>query len=80
MTTRDIQQVAGSLTEILDKLSPGEEVIVTRNDQPIATIRAAEPVQRKPRRAPQFGTMRGSILYIAPDFDEIPEGFEEYPP
>lgn len=76
MTTLDIQQVDGHLTEILDKLSPGEEVIVTRNDRPIATIHAIQ----KPRRVPKFGTMRGSILYIAPDFDEIPEGFEEYLP
>ncbi len=76
MTILDIQQVDGHLTDILDKLPPGEEVIVTRNDKPIATIH----VTPKPRQAPQFGTMRGSILYIAPDFDEIPEGFEEYLP
>ncbi|MSU77235.1 MAG: hypothetical protein EXS16_03965 [Gemmataceae bacterium] len=74
MTTLDIQQVDGHLTEILEKLPPGEKVIVIRDDQPVATIHAFP----KLRRAPRFGTMRGSILHIAPDFDAIPEGFEEY--
>ena len=49
--------------------------MLTRGDQPVATIKAAEP-----RRAPRFGTMKGTILYIAPDFDDIPEGFEDYLP
>jgi len=43
---------------------------------PVATIRAtAFPTPRKQR---QLGTLRGSVLYMAPDFDAIPEGFEEY--
>jgi hypothetical protein len=32
------------------------------------------------KECPQFGTMKGTILYMAPDFDHIPEGFEDYLP
>lgn len=26
----------------------------------------------------RLGTLKGSVLYMAPDFDAIPEGFEAY--
>ena len=75
MQTIEVEQAESRLAEIIEELSPGEEVVLTRGDKPVATIRATPET---PRKAPQFGTMRGSILYIAPDFDDIPEGFEDY--
>jgi len=77
MQTMPVEQAEGHLAEILEKLSPGEEVVLTRNEKPVATIRATPPA---PEDLPRFGTLRGSILYIAPDFDAIPEGFEDYLP
>jgi antitoxin (DNA-binding transcriptional repressor) of toxin-antitoxin stability system len=71
-----LHEAEGRLAEIIEKLSPGEEIMVTRDNKPVATIRAT-PACREP---PRFGTLRGSILYIAPDFDAIPEGFEDYLP
>jgi antitoxin (DNA-binding transcriptional repressor) of toxin-antitoxin stability system len=68
-----LEEAQGHLAEIIDKLSAGEEVVITRDDRPVATIRAtARP------EAPRFGTLKGTILHIAPDFDAIPEGFEDY--
>jgi antitoxin (DNA-binding transcriptional repressor) of toxin-antitoxin stability system len=76
MRTITLQEAQSRLTEIIEKLLPGEEVVITRDDKPVATIRATPPVaSRQPRR---LGTLRGSVLYMAPDFDAIPEGFEEY--
>jgi antitoxin (DNA-binding transcriptional repressor) of toxin-antitoxin stability system len=77
MQTIPLEQAEGHLAEIVAKLSPGEEVVLTRNDKPVATLRATPPT---PREGPRFGTLKGSILYIAPDFDAIPEGFENYLP
>ena len=77
MQTMPLNQAEGHLVEIVAKLSPGEEIVLTRDDKPVATIRAAPAT---PREQPRFGTLRGSILYIAPDFDAIPEGFEDYLP
>jgi len=76
MQTFTVQEAQSRLAEILDKLPPGGEIVLTRDDQPVAAIRATSPpVPRKPR---QLGTLKGSVLYMAPDFDAIPEGFEEY--
>jgi len=74
MQTITLAEAQSHLAEVIEKLTPGEEVLITRDDQPVATLRAA-PAPRKPR---QPGTLKGTVLYIAPDFDAIPEGFEEY--
>jgi antitoxin (DNA-binding transcriptional repressor) of toxin-antitoxin stability system len=76
MQSITLQQAQSHLTEIIEKLSPGEEVIITRDDRPVATIRATPPLA--PRKQRQLGTLRGSVIYMAPDFDAIPDGFEEY--
>ena len=75
MQTITLEAAQSHLAEIIDKLTPGEEVVLTRDDKPVATIRATPPTPREP---PRFGTLKGSILYIAPDIDAIPEGFEDY--
>jgi antitoxin (DNA-binding transcriptional repressor) of toxin-antitoxin stability system len=77
MQTMPLDQADGHLVEIIAKLGPGEEIVLTHDDKPVATIRATPATPREP---PRFGTLRGSILYIAPDFDAIPEGFEDYLP
>jgi antitoxin (DNA-binding transcriptional repressor) of toxin-antitoxin stability system len=77
MRTMPLEQAEGHLAEIIEKLSPGEEVVLTRDGKPVATVRATPPTPGEP---PRFGTLKGSILYIAPDFDAIPEGFEDYLP
>ncbi|MHB1421985.1 MAG: type II toxin-antitoxin system Phd/YefM family antitoxin [Gemmataceae bacterium] len=70
-----VQDAQGHLAEIIEKLPPGEEIVITRDDKPVATLRSAVPLpSRKPR---QLGTLKGSVLYMADDFDAIPEGFEE---
>ena len=76
MQTVTMQEAQSHLAEILEKLTPGEELVVTRDDQPVATIRTMPPLT--PRKPRQLGTLKGSVVYMAPDFDAIPEGFEEY--
>jgi antitoxin (DNA-binding transcriptional repressor) of toxin-antitoxin stability system len=76
MSTIPLEQADRALIEIVSKLSPGEEVVLTRGGEPVATIRAAS-ASCKPR---QFGTLSGSVLSIAPDVDDIPDGFEDHLP
>ncbi len=71
-----LEQAEGHLAEIVEKMSPGEEIELTRDNKPVARIVATSP--KSPRKPRQPGTLRGTVLYVAPDFDAIPEGFEEY--
>lgn len=77
MQTISLDEAQNHLGEIIEKLTPGEVVVLTRDDKPVATLRSTTSTAREP---PRFGTLKGSILYIAPDFDHIPEGFEDYVP
>jgi prevent-host-death family protein len=74
MPTVTIEEAQNKLTELIHRLMPGEEVVITENDQPVARLVAAAPPQRKPR---QLGMLRGTVLYMAPDFDEPLDEFKE---
>ncbi len=76
MATVTVEEAQAHLSDIIDRLTPGEEVVLTRGDRPVATIKAAAP----PGEAPRLGTLQGTVLAVAPDFDAIPEGFEDYLP
>lgn len=70
-----VEEAQATLKELIDKLAPGEEVILTQNQRPVAKL-IGERSARLPRPAPGMG--KGSILYMAPDFDEPMEEFREY--
>lgn len=72
MSTIPLEHADRALTDIVAKLSPGEELVLTRDGEPVAIIRAALGA-RKPRR---FGTLAGSVISIDPSFADIPDGFE----
>jgi antitoxin (DNA-binding transcriptional repressor) of toxin-antitoxin stability system len=73
--TITIEEAQARLQELIDHLAPGEAVIITRNKQPVARLVGEQP-HHAPRPAPGLG--KGSILYMAPDFDEPLEEFKEY--
>lgn len=77
MSTMPLEQADHALTDFIDRLPPGEDVVLTRGGTPIATIRATVPEVLTPRR---LGTLKGSIVAIARDFDDVPDGFEDYLP
>jgi antitoxin (DNA-binding transcriptional repressor) of toxin-antitoxin stability system len=65
------------LAELIGRLPPGEDVVLTRGGNPVATIRAISIASSTPRR---LGTLKGSILSVSSDFDAVPDGFEGYLP
>ena len=76
MSTITIQEAQSNLSQLIQQLANGDEIIITENEQPVARLLAIEkPTERKPRR---LGTMKGTVLYIAPDFDAPLEDFREY--
>jgi antitoxin (DNA-binding transcriptional repressor) of toxin-antitoxin stability system len=76
MTTVTIKEAQSALADIIHRLSPGEEVVITENDQPVARLVPTPAAPKKTHR--QLGTMKGSVLYMAPDFDAPLEDFKEY--
>lgn len=70
MQTIELRIAEMQLASIVDHLSPGEEVVLTRDSKPVATLRASDA---PPRKAPRFGTLKGTVLNISPDFDVVPD-------
>ena len=75
MITVTLEEAQAHLPRLIERLAPGEEVIITRDHEPVARLVAAPPPSRQPRR---LGTMKGTVLHLAPDFDAPLEDFKEY--
>jgi antitoxin (DNA-binding transcriptional repressor) of toxin-antitoxin stability system len=76
MTTVTIKEAQSALADIIHRLSPGEEVVITENDQPIARLVPTPAAAKQARR--RLGTMKGSVISMTPDFDAPLEEFGEY--
>jgi antitoxin (DNA-binding transcriptional repressor) of toxin-antitoxin stability system len=75
MATVTLVEAQAQLSDLIDKLSPGEEVVITENDQPVARlVRTSATSATKPR---QSGTLKGTVLSME-HFDDPLEDFGEY--
>lgn len=68
----DIALAQAQITQLLQSALQGEEIIITRDNQPILKL-IQFPLTHKRR---QRGTAKGEI-WIAPDFDQPLEDFKE---
>jgi antitoxin (DNA-binding transcriptional repressor) of toxin-antitoxin stability system len=75
VSTVTLEEAQARLPELIDHLAPGEELVITRGDQPVAKLVGQPKPDRPPRRP---GTLRGTVVYMAPDFDAPLEDFKEY--
>jgi antitoxin (DNA-binding transcriptional repressor) of toxin-antitoxin stability system len=76
MTTVTLQEAESKLSELIHTLKPGDEVIITEESHPVARLTPATcAAERTPRK---LGTLKGTVLYMAPDFDAPLEDFREY--
>jgi antitoxin (DNA-binding transcriptional repressor) of toxin-antitoxin stability system len=71
-----VEDIKVTLPELLDSLTPGDEVILTRNQQPVAKLVSAAKPAIKQRPGPGLG--KGMITFIAPDFDAPLDCMKEY--
>jgi antitoxin (DNA-binding transcriptional repressor) of toxin-antitoxin stability system len=74
MTTVTIEEAQAKLPELIDHLAAGEQLVITRNQKPIARLLAEEQPKRQPRRA---GSAKGKLTIVADD-DEHLKDFSEY--
>ena len=75
MPTITIQEAQARLSELIHRLAPGDEVVIVENDEPVAKLARTESKRQWPCKA---GSARETVHWMAPDFDEPIEGFEEY--
>ena len=71
MSSVTLEEAQANLGGLIHQLAPGEELVVTEGNQPIAKIMV-------PKQRVKLGAMRGSVLYMAPDFDAPLDDFKEY--
>ena len=74
MKTIDINQALPQISKLIEKAVGGEEIIITKNNQPIVKLISLQPL---PKRPPLFGSDRG-LISIRDDFDEPLEDFKDY--
>ncbi len=75
MPTVSLEEAQARLVELIDSLGPGEVIEIVRDEKPVARIVGAETAEKSSRK---LGSMRGSILHMAPDFDAPLEDFKDY--
>ncbi|WP_013325605.1 type II toxin-antitoxin system Phd/YefM family antitoxin [Gloeothece verrucosa] len=74
MKTIDINQAILELSELIEIVGQGEEIIITKNNQPMAKLVSLESVAI---RSPLFGSDKG-LISLSDDFDEPLDDFKDY--
>ena len=68
MSTITLEEAQDHLAEVISQLSPGEPVIITLHDKPIARLIAAEASLQLPRKA---GTAKGLLTILVEDEEHL---------
>jgi antitoxin (DNA-binding transcriptional repressor) of toxin-antitoxin stability system len=76
LSTISIEEAQAKLSEIIGKLGPDEEIVITKDDRPVAKLISQQGAARQPRQA---GSAKG-ILVINVEDEEHLEDFKEYMP
>mgnify|MGYP001571136658 FL=1 len=74
MSKFNIAEAKAHFSKLVQKAVLGEEVIIAKDNKPLVKLVPLGKLGQP--RTP--GSGKGQILYIAPDFDATPEGFEDY--
>lgn len=70
----NIAEAKSHFSEIVKLAMLGEEVVIAKDNKPL--LKLVPVYDRKNERKP--GSAKGQILYMALDFDEIPDDFRDY--
>jgi prevent-host-death family protein len=71
----DVGQARRQFDQLLERAFRGEDVLITKDDRPLARITSPSTPEKKRER--QFGSVEGEI-WMSDDFDEPLDEFREY--
>lgn len=71
----NLNEASKYLPELIEAVNNGEEIIITKDNQPVAKLVPVPPVKK--RRPAKAGSAKG-LVTIADDFDEPLEDFKNY--
>ncbi len=74
MSTVTLEEAKARLDELIARLQPGEEILITEHGKPLAHVKKAERTSW-PCKA---GSYRKAEFWMAPDFDAPLDDFKEY--
>jgi antitoxin (DNA-binding transcriptional repressor) of toxin-antitoxin stability system len=69
-----VEEAQTRLPELIGELAPGEEIIITQNQQPVARLVRERSLEHKPRVP---GNCKGLITLLVEDEEHLKD-FEEY--
>lgn len=72
MSHIDVHQAKSRLEELIEQVARGEEVIITKSNQPVGRLSGVTGKRRR-----RFGSVKGEI-WMSDDFDEPLEDFRAY--
>lgn len=71
-TTYNVHEAKTNLSRLLKQVENGEEVVIAKDGEPVARL---VPVPKTGKR--EMGFAKGQV-WIADDFDALPEEFKDY--
>ena len=75
MTQFNIAEAKTHFSTLVKKALLGEEVVIAKDNHPLLKL---VPIKAAPGGARMPGSARGKLIALAPDFDVMPEGLEDY--
>ena len=75
MSTVTLEEAQAQLPELIRNLAAGEEVVITRDAQPVARLIPPPPLQPQP----VFGSCKGMLTILAEDEEHLAD-FQEHMP
>jgi antitoxin (DNA-binding transcriptional repressor) of toxin-antitoxin stability system len=69
-----VEEAQSRLPELIGKLAPGEEIVITQDQQPVARLVGERSARSRPRVP---GNCKGLINLLAEDEEHLKD-FEEY--
>jgi prevent-host-death family protein len=73
MTQITLTEASQHLSDLIEAALKGEEIVITKENQPLVKLVPVSPVKRRPL----FGSAK-DLITISDDFDEPLEDFKDY--